>query len=199
MNTLPTPKRFKGVEMSDKYGLHNGSDTSYELGLSNPDYALALSLIVSRFVHLENEMAGVLSILLGLPELSPADYIMREIKSPRARLELMEALLEKAPLNRDRSEVWDKIISDFSGINTARNDYVHGQWFTGASDKSVYLAKLRDDQHGMWYAVAKPIPLDDLNALVQSIWDLNQLVWHTVAEIRIAEREAAQAQQPSPP
>lgn len=162
MNTPAKARRFN----SEAITLPSQPGSTYVLSLTKPSFARLLAQIVSEFVHLEIEMADVLAVVLGMSQRQPADYVMRAIIAPRGRISLMQELLEKSYINKELSAKYDKTISEFSSINTARNNYVHGQWYTEINNKHVCLAKLRKDEHGFGLLAAEVEPRGDLEALI---------------------------------
>jgi len=161
MNTPKKKKRyvntFKGP---DKPGGH------YTGGLHNPEIAAVLGMLVSEYVHLENAMARVLAALLGVADPNLAGYVMRSIRSPRGRIDMMRDLLEKAPRNQLMPDDYDKAIDEFQSLTSARNNFVHGEWHTHQSGEA-FVAIF--DEHGWGMLTARPVAKEELEAVRKRI------------------------------
>lgn len=192
MNTAPTPKRHK-VELPSRPVFD-----SLSISLKSEAHAIRLAQITTSFVHLEDRMALLLTVLMGTDDNTVAGYIMRSIKSPRGRFDLMKDLLEKAAINRERGAEYDEILREFWSINKARNDFVHGRWYTRGPD-DVLLAK--QDEHGLALFQAMPVDIKDMDSLLERIWALSQLLLlgKPAEELRERMLRKARAEQPHEP
>ncbi len=139
-------------------------------------------------------MAGVLAALIPTADNTAAGYILRSIKSPRGRIDLMRDLLTLSPHNADKSDFFDEIIGDFAAINTARNRYVHALWYTFTETKDVYLCPY--DVHGMGLLDAAPVDVVAMQTLLEDMHALQI----KIARLGHSQALAAQlAAQPSKP
>jgi hypothetical protein len=179
MNTPPKKRRhapaFPDQKGAPKSGHYVGS-------LENEEYAKRFACILSEFEHLEARMPGVLAILLGTTDINSVGYVYRTLRNPNIRRDVMKALLEKAPLNKDRGEEFDALLSEYNSIRKARNDYAHGLWYT-EENGSVMLA--REAEHGFGMMEAAPEPIKELDDLVARI---RKLTW-SVIELQMAEQK----------
>jgi hypothetical protein len=167
MTTPKKTKRFSAVIPADKKGDDQPSG-NYSGGIHNTEIAVRLANIVANFVHLEERMSFVLAILLGASHEEPAKYVLRSIKSPKARIDVMKALLTEAPSNVQRDSSYDEIIDEFADINNLRNGFVHGIWWTHESGR-VFLSRFLDDFQGMVAREVKPHEMDQLLARMHAL------------------------------
>jgi hypothetical protein len=161
------PKRHSLVANPDTlvHAGHRGA-----AGAINDDPIAALvGRLVAAFVHLEDQMAILLAELSGADD-ATAGYMLRALTGPAARVRLIRSLLQKSPRNKERGEEWDLALKEFERINTARNEYVHGHWWTSTDDGSVWLAKA--DEHGLSVFAALPVDTDHLEATIRDIGSL---------------------------
>lgn len=157
--------------------------------INDPDIALALARVVSSFVHLEAQLASPLAELAGC-DMQTAGYMLRAIKSPRGRVDLLRELLTKAPRNKERVAAWDELIAEFWRINGRRNAYVHGYWWTH-EDGSTWLAE--EAEHGISMLAARAVSGQELEQLSAEIGAclLRVVSWRWLIE--------TQPQLPTPP
>lgn len=177
---------------------HTGPpDGRYVAILTNGDYAVRFAALLSTFVHLEERMGYVLAALLNSTDHNPAGFVLRAIKSPKGRLDVMRDLLELAPYNADVPENYDAIIREFSQLSRIRNIYAHGLWWTSAATQEVYLAEENEDGYG--FTKARPVTLEELEAAITRIGELRRAIeagpMQDVAEMRgrqsLLERSAS--------
>jgi hypothetical protein len=90
-------------------------------------------------------MIEVLGLLLGDRKL-PARQIFRSLRSEHARIEMLKALLEQAPINKNKGPEYDDVITRFASLNAARNNYVHGLWSVHEETGRVFLAEASPDE-----------------------------------------------------
>ncbi|HEX8482872.1 MAG TPA: hypothetical protein VF650_13300 [Allosphingosinicella sp.] len=176
MNTPPKKRRHdkdKALETLERAKPRG----AWAHSLDNPEYAISLAGIVAGFVHLESNMVKVLAVLLGMKDTHTARYVWRSVKSPRGRIEMLRVLLQEAPENIDAEDHYDFILSEFSRINSRRNDFVHGQWYTDIlGSGAVMLAKLNTDPHGFGFHAAEPVELKELQTLQADIGELHRFI-----------------------
>jgi len=178
MNTPPKKRRYEQPQISNVMGgvlLLAQKTGQINSGLSNPKHAVLLAKIVTEFEHLEDHMARFMAELSGADH-RVCSYILRAIKSPRARTEVMESLLQQAPRNMALGEAYDQVIAEFWGTNKLRNKYVHGRWWTSAKGNLVLFAET--DPHSFEFAKAAPIKLEELNYVIYRIQRTAVLVTH---------------------
>jgi hypothetical protein len=161
MNTKPTIKRHdlsKSLTNLSPPGISTGT-------IEDAEIAVLLAQVVATFVHLENFMAFPLARLSGCDERT-SGYMLRSVKSPRGRVDLMRELLTKDPRNQDLGEQWDEVLAEFWRINQRRNAYVHGQWWSHG-DGSTWLVE--QDEHGLSVLAARTVKKEELHALRAAI------------------------------
>lgn len=129
------PKRKKGPQPP---GGH------YTEGLHNDEMAALVGKIITGLIPIEETMIAIMAILMGGLN-SPARQIFRSLNSEEARVKIMTTLLERHPINRDKGQEFDDIISLFSEVKKKRNAYAHGLWHTHNDSGRVFLAELSAD------------------------------------------------------
>ena len=169
MNTPKTPKRFTYKPPKDS------PDGSYNKSLDNPEIALVLANVMVRFEHLEDEFAIILSILSGVDPVT-AKIMLRSIKAPKARQELVKSLLEHSRHNIDADPIFDEIISEFSAIATKRNKYVHGRWLTHRETGKTYFAK--PSPEGWDVGEYEEFNIETLEQILDMITRTTHLCWN---------------------
>jgi hypothetical protein len=170
MNTPPKIKRYDAIVKNPGHA----PPGEYSESLLNPEVGALVAQVTAEFVHLEGSMAYVLAVLLEMEDPTGAWYVLRSIKSPRARVDVMKDLLEKSPLNVERSAAYDKYLGEFWRINKRRNAYVHGTWYTSCNDNSAWLAE--EDEHGVAFMEAHPVRPEDLSQLLTEIKALREAI-----------------------
>jgi hypothetical protein len=157
-------------------------DGSFVEGISNPDYAVLFAAIVTEFNAVETRMPNILSVLLGMPDSRSAGYVYRAIINAGARLQVMKAVLEKAPNNAERGDEYDDVLKEFGAIRLRRNNYVHGLWYTQEKTNKVFLSV--KDEHGFAFFDAKEEPIKNLQELLDRIRKLNLAILKLCTEER---------------
>jgi len=192
MNTPPKVKRYTYTKNS--FQTLGGS---YASGLFDPKYSLALAAIVSGFPHLEGMMGHLLAVLLGLDdtEIDTAGYVLRAIKSPSGRTDIMKDLLELSPRNVGLGPEYDEILKEFRAVSRLRNEYVHGLWFTHNEGTEILLA-IRDE-HGWGLLAAAPVKIEDMELVSVRIWNLYFKVFKTTLPEFQKRRPAPESHLPS--
>ena len=94
-------------------------------------------------MQLEEFLAPFMAVLLGSKDEASAKYVLRTIKNPKARIDLMKALLHESPNSVQLDRFYDDVIEEFIALNGIRNSYVHGIWWTHESGV-VYLNEFLD-------------------------------------------------------
>ncbi len=159
---------------------------TYTSGIFAPKISDLFANIVCRFVNLEERMADIFALLLGTPDTTNARFVFRTLKSPRARIDVLETLLEKSPKNAKADTFFDEVIAEFEEINSQRNKLVHGAWTTHDSGKTFVAEFL--EEYGLLRA--REITDKELEALLNRIGMLSSLIM----KFMIETEQAAQAQ-----
>jgi hypothetical protein len=121
-------------------------------GITNPEMQALFGSIIGDWVHVEEAVIDLLDLLI-FPDADiqlatmkrargflPGQQIFRAINSNNTRAKVMLALLNHYPSN-DKKKLdgrYEAVISEFQSLSNARNDYLHGLWWT-KSDGNVYL------------------------------------------------------------
>jgi hypothetical protein len=191
---MNTPRKLKRFGQK-KFNFKGPPGGTYSAGLYSTPHAEALAAIASGFVHLEGAMSSLLGVLMGATDRETPGYILRSIKSPKGRIDVMEDLLQLAPGNRGLDGSFDEMIDEFAAVSKLRNIYVHGLWWTADTpDKEPYLAE--GDEHGWGFSVSDKGDLEKMRALIERIWALYKRVVLTCGPM-IAQRSNRATGQPS--
>jgi hypothetical protein len=142
--------------------------------IEDADVAKMFAEIMTGFVYLEDRMASTLAVLLGSPDEIAAAYVLRAIKSPAARVDVMKELLEGAPINRRLGGEYDHIIREFRTISKERNRYAHGRWWTDYREKKTILDETDDPNASLH--VRRPVGHGELLALRKRMLDLHSAI-----------------------
>lgn len=139
MNTSPKQRRYQ------KPPARNLQKNDIYVGtIDDPVVAKAFAQVMTSFVYLEERMASVLAVLLGGSDKVAAAFVLKAIKSPTGRIDVMKALLEKAPINKDLGAEYDHILREFGAMSAERNAYAHGKWWTDFNRKKTILDETDD-------------------------------------------------------
>jgi hypothetical protein len=120
----------KSRRFSERRVAPNTPDGQYHAGIWDNEIASLLGQIFGYWPHVEERMIDILRDLLGDDHNMPTRQIFRSIRSNKLRREMMTAILEKSALNRKKGAFYDDVLATFGDLNTRRNGYVHGLWFT---------------------------------------------------------------------
>ncbi len=151
-----------------------------------------LSRVLTGFVFLEERMASVLAVLLGSADKVAASYVLRAIKSPSGRIDVMKELLECAPINDKLGPEYDSMLKEFRSISAERNIYAHGRWWTNLKTKETFLDLTEDLAETL--QARRVVTAEDLKALDVRIFDLNVLIGEGPEE-ELKRRQRASRQQ----
>ena len=110
------------------------------IGAHDPEIITRIGKLATLWPHVEDAMVEVLSELIGPYNLDAGRVIFWAIVNQQARLAVMRDLLENTDRNRERTELFDEILDEFSDLNSIRNTYLHSKWVT-FEDGRVYLAE----------------------------------------------------------
>src|SRR5216683_6865284 len=125
MNTPKVPKRYRGPKPPGPDAILG----DYEAGLKNEKFALLFGQTIATWVHVEDFMIQVLQDLLGSKS-APARQIFHSVFSNNARKVLMLSCLQNSSANARKADIYEMIILQFSKLNTQRNTFLHGLWYT---------------------------------------------------------------------
>lgn len=185
MNRRPVRRRYEAPPPSDL------ADGDIFVGkIEDPEIAKAFASVVTNFVYLEERMVSVLAVLLGSSDRTVASYIMRSIRSPAARIEVMKELLEKAPINQQLDDDYDDIIREFRSISVERNEYAHGRWWTDFKKQETVLDDT-DDPNATLH-IRRVVTAAELDALNERMLELHGLIGRG-PESELRRREKAYA------
>jgi hypothetical protein len=190
MNTPPRPKRFSLDQWRETYwsDVYKGSG-QFGLALDGAEGTLQFALMVTEFTHLEHSMERVLALLLEVDEMIAA-HVMWSILSARARIEVMQSVLERARHTARYPVDFDQILAEFKKINTARNIFVHARWYTDLVTGTIYMIGPNDDPTLLGMAAMKEFDIAEIKALRNRMVDLHL----QISRICAVEREKAQLQ-----
>lgn len=146
----------------------------YAAGIHNDEIAKRVVNIIAEFVQIEEYMTNVLAVLLGAKETAPSRLVVRTIKNPKAKIDLMKTLLEEAPHNIRLDSFYDEVIDEFAALNRIRNSYVHGIWWTHSS-KDVYLSEFLNEIEALQ---PRHIQVAELDAILKRQYTLIEKLFH---------------------
>lgn len=158
MNTPPKRRRYTKLPARN---LPKG--TVFIGTVEDAGVAKEFAHVMTSFVYLEERMASVLAVLLGSSDKIAASYVMRAIKSPTGRIDVMKELLEKAPINKSLGGEYDHIIREFRSISAERNIYAHGRWWTDYKTRETFLDETDDPIEALH--VRRTVTQKELNQL----------------------------------
>ena len=153
---MNTPAKLKRHELPDTFG--NAPDGNFAAGIVHKSIGAQFAKFVTTFEELEAHMANVLAVLLGGHDGTTAGYILRSVRSPSIKKDMLRDLLQKAFVNQDLSTDYDDILIEYGAIASERNQLVHGRWYTLLPDEAtgglrrVFLS--RSDEHGLAFLLA---------------------------------------------
>ncbi|HWQ94617.1 MAG TPA: hypothetical protein VN418_03840 [Gammaproteobacteria bacterium] len=100
--------------------------------LEDADLAMLLGQVLVAWAHFEDQMISFFEKLLGVQHgnLDTARLIFYALVAQKIRIEVMRKLLQKARHNKSKGKRYDEILDEFEKLNTMRNKYVHGLWWT---------------------------------------------------------------------
>jgi hypothetical protein len=114
-------------------------DATYHSGIKSETFQCLLGRFVSDWTLLEEQVIDVLAYLLEGHSSDDAHLIFRSILNSRDRIAVMRNLLEQSTMNVKKSADYDSVIAEFESLNTTRNEYVHGKWWTNMKTGGMYL------------------------------------------------------------
>lgn len=120
-------------------------DGAYESGVTDPKMKELLGDLASYWPHVEDAMVGFFDELLGANEAIPSRQLYKSIVNTQIRILIMRTLLERAALNKTKSDKYDAILDEFASLNKQRNTYLHGLWYT-YEDGRTFFSELSIDE-----------------------------------------------------
>ena len=142
--------------------------------ISDAEFCVSFTKVITGFVYLEQRMASVLAVLSGASDRSAANFVISSIVSPTAKAKVLRSLLCKADLNRKRGPAFDEIIDEFEKISRLRNAYVHGRWWTSNTGNKTILDASPDPDQAL--VKARVVKIKELQQLLDRMLDLHQLI-----------------------
>ncbi|MBX3504459.1 MAG: hypothetical protein KF895_03195 [Parvibaculum sp.] len=113
---------------------------AYLPGCHNHKVSKALALALTLWPFTEDAMASVLHALMGGAPEDVASSLFHSMTAQNMRISLMQTLLHGPRTNRDKSEVFDRIIAEFNRLSIVRNGFAHMYWYTHENG-DVYLCR----------------------------------------------------------
>jgi hypothetical protein len=187
MNTPPNPKRYSSRQLLDAPNFALGI---FKSGLHDAAVSSALGQVLSNWTHVEEAMIDVMAILLGGQPQLPARQIFRAINNNYSRIVVLTSLLEKAPINSDKSAEYDEIIREFKRLNTIRNKFAHGLWSTGSSGAAFLAEPTAED---FSFMARREVKLEEINEAIESMRLLQgkiSTLWQPILDAFYAELDS---------
>jgi hypothetical protein len=132
-------------------------------------------------------MVHVFAELLNISDSDSARQVFRSIINQRTRLDLMRNALECWPAHQHKPQELDDILSEFAALNTARNQYLHGLWYTHNESGRVFLVDETED-YDYFHKRREVKP----NALLATLKRMTAFIR------RIRNRQGGTAKEPNP-
>lgn len=88
----------------------------YVAGIIHKDIGAKFATVVTTFEHLEVQMADVLAILLGGYDSETAGYVLRTLRNPKIKKDLLRKLLETAPINAKLPPTFDELLTEYESV-----------------------------------------------------------------------------------
>lgn len=108
-------------------------------GITDLQVCSFIGTVITTMPFLEECMVSLFSELTGIDDLGSARLVFRSIVNQKTRVDIMEALLTKAPQHINKASDFDAWLDEFKAISNVRNKYAHGLWFTSKDKKRFYL------------------------------------------------------------
>lgn len=153
---------------------------------------LRVGSITTGWAHVEDQMVHILKMLADLPNAHTATYIFRSIINQQARLSVLRTHLEKHYLSREKDSFFDEVLAEFDSLNSQRNAYSHGLWYTDQQNGETLLAEPIGPIF-LTLDAARRVTVAELDLVIAR---MNGLV-RKIIDYRLAD-DRAKAQQPSP-
>jgi hypothetical protein len=162
-------KRYPQRHSSKQRRHHLGPYGQYNGGLWNPEHAKLVGQITTYMPQIEEQMIQFMSLLIS-DKKAPARQIFRSLNSEQARIQIMRALLETAPHNKDKPGAYDEIIDLFDMVRKKRNAYVHGLWTTHEDSGRAFLAEASADE--TYFTEQREVSAKELELTIREMGDL---------------------------
>lgn len=184
MNTPPTIKRhdYRPPPPEIPDGMTISCLMSADLGARYAD-------VITRFEHVEDAMSHVMAVLLGGFDDQTAGYVLRTIRNPATKRELMRSLLQKAPANKTLPDTFDALLTLYEQVSSERNRLVHGLWYTHMDSGRVFLC--RSAEHGFGFVEAKEVHAETFDNLAEKIGQLMHQIIVVAFPLKIDRRQRA--------
>jgi hypothetical protein len=97
-------------------------------GIQNEEHAQLVGQVITYLPHVEEKLIAFLARLLGHlgNDHGPARQVFRAIESERARIQVMNALLEQQLINQHKPPIFKEVVSLFKSI---KNNSPWLAWF----------------------------------------------------------------------
>lgn len=195
---MSTPAKIKRHELPAAFG--NMPNGRYAAGIVEKKVGAKFAKFVTTFEELEASMSTVLAVLLGGYDSDTAGYVLRTVRNPATKRDILRELLQKAPVNKHLSSEYDTLLKEYADIATERNQLVHGRWFTlipddeMAGERKVYLS--RSNEHGLAFLLAEEVDECDFDPWFERLTNLTTRIYGIAGEERsLREQRAKEIQQ----
>lgn len=174
-----TIKRFGDPGQRSLFGAGMMPEGQGTGAITNTDFAASLGKMIGYWPHIEDRMIFILRSLIGSHDQEiPSQQIFRAIVSQDGRIKMMRAILEQSPINRNKGAIYDAIIDEFESLNKARNNYVHGLWWTHESGR-MFLHPASTSETGFFHQ--REVTLDEMNGVIVRMAKL----WRRIINLQI--------------
>lgn len=159
----------------------------YAAGIVEKQIGAKFAKFVTAFEELESHMSSVLAVLLGGHDRTTAGYVLRTVRSPSTKRDILNDLLQKAAVNEALTTAYDEILKEYGAISIERNQLVHGRWFTLVPEdeptgrRKVFLS--RSNEHGLAFFLAEEVQETDFDP-----W-FDRLIVLTTTIVTVVEEE----------
>jgi hypothetical protein len=114
-------------------------EQDYQSGIEDEAIDKLVGGILTLWPHVEEMMIPMFAELIGTTDQNSARLIFRSIINNNTRIEVMRAMLQRAPQHRAMGPCADALIDEFHALSRIRNGYAHGLWRTRKKDGKVFL------------------------------------------------------------
>jgi hypothetical protein len=144
----------------------------YKPGILNEKFALLFAQNISIWVHVEDLMIGVLQDLLG-GKRTPARQIFHSVISNKVRTELLRVCLQRSKINAKKTDIYEMMILQFSKLNSKRNTFLHGLWYTHESGRVFLSESAVDDFH---YFNSREVKIEEFEEMDKEMRILSNVI-----------------------
>jgi hypothetical protein len=103
--------------------------------------------LITYWPLIEEQMVVVFKDLIGTDDQSTARLIFRSIINQNIRITVMRSLLEKSPHHTEKGVFFDELLDEFGSLNSMRNKYAHGLWYTYQDTGRIFIEEETDTYH----------------------------------------------------